>query len=423
MSAHDEKPTAPPSAPNSAPGPKETPAAPPSLSALPYEELAARFRPIFDRIAEGAVARERDRVLPFKEVDELRQAGFGAVRVPVEYGGSGATLPQLFRLLIELGEADSNLPQLLRGHFAFTESRIIDADPAVRERWGRDIAGGLLIGNASSELGNTSLADTQTTLSEGRLLNGTKYYSTGTLFADWISVGGVRADERISVSVLADAPGVSRSDDWDGFGQRLTGSGTTVFTDVEIAEENIYLWRDRGPNHLLSFFQLVLLATLAGIGRAVVRDAVEFVQPRNRTYAAAVDSVPRQDPLVQQVVGQLSAWSFTAESAVLAAAERAGVAADAADAGTLTSELVDAAEVATYQAQLTVIDLVLRSATTLFEVGGASATSTSRQLDRHWRNARTVSSHNPAIYKSRLIGDYLLNGVSPNSAWAAARKG
>jgi hypothetical protein len=32
-----------------------------------------------------------------------------------------------------------------------------------------------------------------------------------------------------------------------------------------------------------------------------------------------------------------------------------------------------------------------------------------------------VSSHNPAIYKSRLIGDYLLNGVSPNTAWTAAR--
>jgi hypothetical protein len=111
----------------------------------------------------------------------------------------------------------------------------------------------------------------------------------------------------------------------------------------------------------------VLLATLAGIGRTVVRDAVEFVRPRSRTYAAAVDPVPRQDPLVQQVVGQLSAWFFTAESAVLAAAERTGHAAAAA-AGTLTPEPVDAAEVATYQAQLTVIDLVLRSATTLFEV-------------------------------------------------------
>lgn len=386
-----------------------------------YDELAGRFRPIFERIAEGAVARERDRELPFKEVEWLREAGFGAVRVPSEYGGSGASLPQLFRLLIELGEADSNLPQLLRGHLAFTEARIIDTDPAARERWGREIAGGVLIGNASSELGNTSLADTRTTLSPDGLLNGTKYYSTGTLFADWISVGGVRADERLSVSVRADAPGIERSDDWDGFGQRLTGSGTTVFENVEIAPENVYQWRDRGPSHLLAFFQLVLLATLAGIGRAVVRDAVEFVQPRSRTYAAAVDPIPRQDPLVQQVIGQLSAWSFTAESAVLAAAEQTGLAADAAAAGVLTSELVDAAEVATYQAQVSVIDLVLRSATTLFEVGGASATSTTRQLDRHWRNARTVANHNPAIYKSRLIGDYLLNGTPPNSAWAAAQ--
>ncbi|MFF0341700.1 acyl-CoA dehydrogenase family protein [Kribbella sp. NPDC004875] len=388
---------------------------------MDYEDLASRFRPIFERIAEGAVARERDRELPFKEIEWLREAGFGAVRVPVAYGGSGASLPQLFRLLIELGEADSNLPQLLRGHFAFTEARLIDTDQHARERWGREIAGGALIGNASSELGNSSLADTRTTLSPDGLLNGTKYYSTGTLFADWISVGGVRADDRVSVSVPADSAGITRSDDWDGFGQRLTGSGTTVFEDVEVAPENIYQFRDRGPSHLLAFFQLVLLATLAGIGRAVVRDAVGFVKPRDRTYAAAVNPVPREDPLVQQVVGQLSAWSFTAEAAVLAAAEQTGEAADAARAGVLTPGLVDAAEVATYQAQLTVIDLVLRAATTLFEVGGASATSTTRQLDRHWRNARTVANHNPAIYKSRLIGDYLLNDVAPSSAWNAAR--
>ncbi|MFC9691031.1 acyl-CoA dehydrogenase family protein [Kribbella sp. NPDC056951] len=389
-----------------------------------YDELAGRFRPIFERIAKNAVQRERERELPFEEIEWLREAGFGALRVPVEYGGSGASLPQLFRLLIELGAADSNLPQLLRGHFAFTESRIVDADLEARERWGREIASGSLVGNASSELGTTSLAEPRTALTQDGdrwLLNGTKYYSTGTLFADWISVGGVQTGERVSVSVRSDAPGVTRTDDWDGFGQRLTGSGTTVFDGVEVAADNIYRWRDRGPSHLLAFFQLVLLATLAGIGRAVVRDAVDFVQPRTRAYPASVDPVPRQDPLVQQVIGRLSASSFTVDATVLAAAEQVGLAADAAYDGSLTQELVDAAEIAAYQAQVTVIDLVLTSATTLFEVGGASATSHTRQLDRHWRNARTVASHNPAIYKSRLIGDHLLNDVSPGAVWAARR--
>lgn len=58
-----------------------------------YEALAARFRPIFARIAEGAVERERSRTLPFEPIQWLKQAGFGAVRVPVEFGGAGASLP------------------------------------------------------------------------------------------------------------------------------------------------------------------------------------------------------------------------------------------------------------------------------------------------------------------------------------------
>lgn len=65
---------------------------------------------------------------------------------------------------------------------------------------------------------------------------------------------------------------------------------------------------------------------------------------------------------------------------------------------------------------------MLEATTLLFEVGGASATSTERSFDRHWRNARTVASHNPAIFRERAIGDYLLNGTSPDAAWNAAEK-
>lgn len=95
-----------------------------------YELLAQRFRPIFARIAEGAVERERQRELPHEAIAWLKQAGFGAVRVPREHGGAGASLPQLVQLLIELAEADSNITQALRGHFAFVEDRL-NAEPGL----------------------------------------------------------------------------------------------------------------------------------------------------------------------------------------------------------------------------------------------------------------------------------------------------
>ncbi|MFP3525854.1 monooxygenase, partial [Pantoea sp. SIMBA_072] len=69
------------------------------------------------------------------------------------------------------------------------------------------------------------------------------------------------------------------------------------------------------------------------------------------------------------------------------------------------------------QAQVAAIDLVLRATSDLFNALGASTTSTSRQLDRHWRNARTAASHNPVIYKERIVGDWHVNGTEPPYVW------
>ncbi|MEM8258500.1 acyl-CoA dehydrogenase family protein, partial [Morganella morganii] len=122
-----------------------------------YELLAQRFRPIFARIAEGAVERERQRELPHEAIAWLKQAGFGAVRVPREHGGAGASLPQLVQLLIELAEADSNITQALGGHFSFVEDRL-NAEPGPgRDRWLRRFVEGDLVGCAWTEVGSVRL--------------------------------------------------------------------------------------------------------------------------------------------------------------------------------------------------------------------------------------------------------------------------
>lgn len=55
-------------------------------------ELRSVFRPIFARIAEGNVGRERNRILPHEQVRWLNEAGFGTLRIPAEQGGFGASL-------------------------------------------------------------------------------------------------------------------------------------------------------------------------------------------------------------------------------------------------------------------------------------------------------------------------------------------
>lgn len=390
--------------------------------------LAEVFGPIVRRIAEGAVDRERARELPFDEVARLKAAGFGTLRVPVEYGGWGVSLEELFDLLIELGEADSNLPQLLRGHIAFVETQLALPDSPQREEWLRRIGSGeLLFGNAQAERSHSTTVSTTLEERDGRLyLTGRKFYSTGTIFADWIWSGAKHGDDFVALAVRADAPGVTRVDDWRGFGQRLTGSGTTIFEDVEIDPRHVLPWTVNDENRSLAYtqglYQLILLAALTGIARAVLRDAVAFVRGRTRTFGVPGTSSPREDPLVQRVVGRISTIRHAVEASTREAVrtlERADLAAQGDDGD---EERYYTALVTVFEAQQLAIPLVLEATGLLFEVGGASAVETDRALDRHWRNARTISSHNPAIHRERMIGDFHLNDVLPKSQLHLARE-
>lgn len=405
-----------------------TPAASTQTPAAHYAALRARFAPLLGEIAEGAAARDRERRLPHAEVRALADAGFTALTVPVAQGGHGAGIETFFRLLIDLGEADSNLPQLLRAHFSHVEELLrgeLDEDAVARLE---AIAGGIVIGNASHERSTATVGDLVTTVvpdGDGYRLSGEKHYSTGSLFADWIDVSA-RTEEggRARVTIAADAPGVTLRDDWDGFGQILTGSGSTLLEDVHVTADQVRVRDQSGdgqPTTQTAFLQLVLLSSLVGVGRAALRDAVGFVRSRTRVYSQGSGATAAQDPLVQQVIGRISARVAAAEDAVLAAARALETARSAADGGVPDAEreaLIDAAEQRTIQAQLTAVPDVLSVTTELFEVGGASATSTSRALDRHWRNARTLSSHNPVIYQERALGDRLLNGTGLLYFWS-----
>jgi alkylation response protein AidB-like acyl-CoA dehydrogenase len=383
--------------------------------------LGARFAPVFEKIAAGAVDRERNRTLPLDEIRLLKESGFGALRVPIEFGGLGATLRQTFDLLIGLAAADSNLSQALRVHFSVVEDLILNTDELVRARWLRAIAGGALVGVAVTELGVGAVDRHRTTVKSGAnglRLNGTKYYTTGTLYADHLVVAADQDGKRISVLIDANQPGVTVQDDWDGFGQRLTASGTAEFKDVRVSSDRIlglgYGTEGRvcGTAHV----QLVLLATLAGIAQRAAADTAGWIKARTRTFTHATADLPKNDPLVQQVIGQLSAAAFAARATVLAAVDEL---ARTLDGHHTDPEQLDASELAAAQAQVIVTKHVLDATTELFEVGGASLTSEKLAIDRHWRNARTIASHNPVIFKLRSIGAHELNDEELPYAWSA----
>ncbi|MFT4283477.1 MAG: acyl-CoA dehydrogenase family protein, partial [Protaetiibacter sp.] len=289
------------------------------------------FAELLARVAPDAARRERERVLLDTELSELRALGFGALRVPAAHGGADLRLEELFELLIELSAADASLGHVWRGHIAFVESLRAQGD-AAPERWYRRVLAGDLIGNAQSERQETARLETRLERDGGAaLLTGTKYYTTGSIYADWIHLSALDGDDRVAVTVGAHHPGVRSVDDWDGFGQPLTGSGTTTFDRVPVeADEIVPPDTDAARWHLLgSVFQLCLLAVVAGIAQRAHDDTVAFVVPRRRTFGFAGETLPREDPLVQLVVGELSVAARTSRRLVLSLAAELGSAVDA----------------------------------------------------------------------------------------------
>ncbi|MCH8562288.1 acyl-CoA dehydrogenase [Nesterenkonia sp. YGD6] len=385
---------------------------------------------LLTRIREGAVQRELERILPFEQVGWLDDVGFGALRVPTEFGGEELSIEGLIAEVIALAEADSNIAHLYRGHFGFVESLRFQPAP-VRELWYARVLKGGTVGNASTEKGGNALGSLSTRLDRDEhgaaLLTGEKCYSTGTIFSTYTRVSASQAQEgegRRFAVVPTDAAGVTLLDDWDGFGQKLTGTGTTRLDSVAV-EDLAVLGRSPGDHesvHEAAFFQLYLLAVQAGIAKAALADATSTLARRTRTFnTSTAGQAFSQDPLIQQVVGKMSSKAFVAEAAVLQAARTLDRALAAGlQAGTGGPEFhgeppvqIHDAEIAVEKAQISVPELVLAVTSELFQTVGASATLRTKALDRHWRNAQTIATHNPVVFRARSLGDHEINGTLP----------
>jgi alkylation response protein AidB-like acyl-CoA dehydrogenase len=140
---------------------------------------------------------------------------------------------------------------------------------------------------------------------------------------------------------------------------------------------------------------------------------VALVRRRRRGFSHASAERPKDDNQVFQVVGEIAADAFAAEAIVLAAADRIQTAADSVTDGLPGAHLARDAQIAAAQAKVAIDGFSYQTASRLFDAGGASATQTIYNLDRHRRNARTTSTHNPTLLKASAVGDFLVNGTPP----------
>jgi alkylation response protein AidB-like acyl-CoA dehydrogenase len=389
-----------------------------STTSITREALLARLPALAARLAEGAARRELERELPFEGAALFKQSGLGMLRIPASLGGPGGSVADVIEVVATLASADSNLAHALRIHFHTTELLAVSPYSANNEVQVKRVLAGAIFGGASTELGTARPGIFNTTLTRsdaGFRLNGTKYYATGTQYSDFANINALDEQGRNVIAIIpTDRRGVRVLDDWDGMGQRMTASGSLVLDDVEVGADEFHLREYDGlpGRHVSALRQLHLVTVGAGIVRNVLRDVVDYVQHRGRPAAHVQAESARTDPLTQQVVGEIAAQSHAIDALVAQNAQALDRSALAIERNAPDADaLVIAGALATASTQVVVSRLALQAAERMFEAGGASATSRSLNLDRHWRNLRTIFSHNPLTHKARIVGDYHLNGV------------
>jgi len=166
---------------------------------------------------------------------------------------------------------------------AITETLPRKGSEVQRAHYFEEVLKGKRFGNAFSETGTKNVEDFQTKIEpDGSdfLVNGKKFYSTGALFADYIPTAAVNAEKKgLLVIIPRETPGLTVIDDWSGFGQRITASGSVVLENVRVKSDWIvpaYKAFDR-PTLTGPLSQIIQAAIDGGIARAALIETVRFL--------------------------------------------------------------------------------------------------------------------------------------------------
>ncbi|ELQ14839.1 putative acyl-CoA dehydrogenase [Pseudomonas fluorescens BRIP34879] len=372
-------------------------------------DLAEDFR-------RDSAQRDRERRLPLPELDAFSRSGLWGISVPREYGGAGVSNVTLAKVIALIAQADASLGQIPQNHFYALQVLHVNGSPEQQQRLYAEVLAGQRFGNALAELGTKTAHDRVTRLTrdgdgDGFRITGRKFYATGALYAQRIPTSVV--DEhgvRQLAFVPRDSQGLSVIDDWSGFGQRTTGSGSVVFDNVWVAARDVIPFQSafERPTTVGQLAQILHAAIDTGIARAAFEDALHFVRTKTRPWIDAGNDKASEDPLTLKSFGHLSIRLHAAEALL----ERAGECLDRAQADS-NAETVAAASIAVAEARALSTEISLAAGSTLFELAGSQATLAEHGLDRHWRNARVHTLHDPVRWKYHAVGNYYLNDENP----------
>ena len=292
-------------------------------------ERLARLPDIVAALRRDDPAAERDRVLQYEAVEAIRQTGVLGLRVPTEFGGPGGKVRDVLSAVIQIGRGSSNVAQALRSHFGFSERLLSNrATPEERAEWYPRVNAGIVVGNAITDAAGRapSSADTKVLPDTAGVLrlNGYKFYSTGTLFADVIAVSALDAAWSLTCRPSFRRTGPESNCSTTGtvsVSARPPAAERASPTSRSIPDEVVTVSDGNTLGHSTAFLQLYLASVAVGIAYAVLDDAVEYVRTKARPASHSVADSAATDPFVLQAVGEISAAASSGEAVVLAAAD------------------------------------------------------------------------------------------------------
>ncbi len=364
---------------------------------------------------EQVVLRDRERKLPWALVEQFTASGLGSLSIPREFGGpqlSFVTIADVFRIISAVDPALGQIPQNQYGIIGLLQAC---AGAQQRQRLYRTVLQGWRIGNAGPERNSKHTLDIRARLErdgERHFISGEKFYSTGALFAHWIAAKALDDQGRpVLAFIQRGREGLRIVNDWSGFGQRTTASGTVLLDRVEVDADNLIPLAQLAerPSIQGASSQLIQAAIDAGIAAGALRDAIAFVREKSRPWIDANVERASDDPYVIADVGRLQIDLHAAEALL----RKAGRVLDEVSAGPIDADAAARASIAVAEAKALTTEIALQASEKLLELAGSRATLAEFGLDRHWRNARTHTLHDPVRWKYHAVGAYHLNGSKP----------
>lgn len=375
---------------------------------------------VADFALEGRNERDQQRLLPFAEVNAFSEKGLGGIRIPKSFDGafvSNKTLAHVFRII---NKADSSLGQIPQNQIALLNMIDIMGTNEQKHFIFNEILKGKRLANGGPERHTKDTKTLNTTLIEenGRLfVDGEKFYSTGSSFAHWLAIKAVHPEGYVVLTIIdRQADGVEVIDNWNGFGQRTTSSGTVKLTHVEVNPLLVFDERklENQTNYRGAFSQLIQVAIDVGIAEAALEDTLSAVKKARPIADAQVEKASFEHYTLQEV-----GKSVVLLDAAILLLDEAAEYLDELDAlDTLTTEQAAKASILVAEAKVYANDAALHISEKLFELGGSRSSLSTHNLDQHWRNARVHTLHDPVRWKLHALGDYYLNHTLPaRHAW------